>query len=196
MSRPRRQYRDLDEAARTHWSQGSGCATSTTSGHPGCEGSQRGKMTCDGTPSAQTLVEFASSCSASRRITVFGSDSRYSRTARSRSSTGYFLVPTELPSSGLQDQTWFGSLRKSRGTSGSPLQCTGLGASGCPALALAEQAHAGSPPGRFDTTSRLVDQHYRPLSGPFAVPVGARRFFPTGYFRWYEYETMSQLRGA
>jgi len=56
-------------------------------------------------------------CSASRRITGVGSDSRYNRTARSGNSTGYLLFAASKTSFlGLQDQTWFGSLRKNRGT--------------------------------------------------------------------------------
>jgi hypothetical protein len=52
-------------------------------------------------------------CSASRRITGVGSDSRYNRTARSGNSTGYLLFAASKTSFlGLQDQTWFGSLRK------------------------------------------------------------------------------------
>src|SRR5271166_5851900 len=52
-------------------------------------------------------------CSASRRITGVGSDSRYNRTARSSNSTGYLLFAASKTSFlGLQDQTWFGSLRK------------------------------------------------------------------------------------
>ena len=52
--------------------------------------------------SVSLAIQFrnASRCSlscSSRRITGFGSDSRYNRTA-SRNSTGYFLVPTRLPS--------------------------------------------------------------------------------------------------
>ena len=65
------------------------------------------------------------SCRASCAITGLGFDSRYSRTARSRSSTGYFLVAATakfLPP-GFQDQTWFGSLRKSGGSTG----CNGRG---------------------------------------------------------------------
>jgi hypothetical protein len=63
----------------------------------------------------------ASGCTFSSRascaITGLGSDSRYSRAVRSRSSTGYFLV-TATETSFLQalHQTWFGSLRKSGGT--------------------------------------------------------------------------------
>ena len=57
----------------------------------------------------------------SRRITGLGSDSRYNRTARSRSSGEYFFVPTMMSFLGLHDQTWFGSLRGSGGTS----QCPG-----------------------------------------------------------------------
>jgi hypothetical protein len=56
-------------------------------------------------------------CSASRRITGVGSDSRYNRTARSGNSTGYLLFAASKTSFlGLQDQTCFGSLRKNRGT--------------------------------------------------------------------------------
>jgi hypothetical protein len=56
-------------------------------------------------------------CSASRRITGVGSDSRYNRTARPGNSTGYLLFAASKTSFlGLQDQTWFGSLWKNRGT--------------------------------------------------------------------------------
>jgi hypothetical protein len=58
-------------------------------------------------------------CSASRGITGVGSDSRYNRTVRSGNSTGYFLfAATKTSFLGLQDQTWFGSLRKNRGLTG------------------------------------------------------------------------------
>jgi hypothetical protein len=68
-----------------------------------------------GGSSSATPPDARFSCRASCAITGFGSDPRYSRTARSRSTIGYFLVAaTEnfLPP-GTQDQTWLGSLRKS-----------------------------------------------------------------------------------
>src|SRR5690606_26465337 len=56
-------------------------------------------------------------CSASRRITGFGSDSRYKRTARARNSSGYFLgAATKTPF--LVHQTMIESLRKTGGSSG------------------------------------------------------------------------------
>ena len=52
-------------------------------------------------------------CSASRRITGLGStpdtDSRYNRTARTQLDG---ILPVRGDKNGLQDQTWFGSLRK------------------------------------------------------------------------------------
>src|SRR5690606_22790907 len=58
------------------------------------------------------------SCSPSRRNVGRGDDSRYSRTARSRSSSGYFFGAGNsafLP--GSQDRTSLGRLRRSGGTS-------------------------------------------------------------------------------
>src|SRR5690606_20576768 len=58
-------------------------------------------------------------CSASRRITGFGSDSRYKRTARARNSSGYFLgAATKTPF--LVHQTMIESLRKTGGSSTGP----------------------------------------------------------------------------
>src|SRR5690606_37498655 len=55
-------------------------------------------------------------CSASRRITGFGSDSRYKRTARARNASGYFLgAATKTPF--LVHQTMIKSLRKTGGSS-------------------------------------------------------------------------------
>src|SRR5690606_3810073 len=67
------------------------------------------------------------SCSPNRRNVGRGDDSRYSRTARSRSSSGYFFGAANsafLP--GSQDRTSLGRLRRSGGTSQQLADAAGL----------------------------------------------------------------------